>query len=129
MWSANSPESVGESVGGEPLCRGEVGGERARRDIGALLPRGDPGREIGAPVPRSERLPSNKRSSRQKRAIALGEALGVLGTSGTKAKASALKGLSSETSKCGVDHTGARSTMLTPSCMVTERRAHQQTLG
>jgi hypothetical protein len=61
-----------------------------------------------------DRLPSNKRSSRQKRAIVLGEALGEFGTSGTKASASALKGLcesrSGDESDCGIKS-------LTPSFM------------
>lgn len=109
---AKSAVSVGgEPVpSGDPLRRGEVvtGDPTGRRMHGALLPRGDPGREMGALE--GERLPSNKRSSRQKRAIAPGEALGVFGTSGTKANASALKGLSSEKSEYGIE-------ILTPSCM------------
>jgi|TARA_B110001469_G_scaffold93942_1_gene89757 hypothetical protein len=89
------PASVGGEpvLSGDPLRRGEVvtGEPTGRRMHGALLPRGDPGREISARE--GGRLPSNKRSSRQKRAIVDGEALGVFGTSGTRANASALKGL------------------------------------
>ena len=98
---AKSVESVPVLSGDAALRRGEfvTGEPTGRRMPGALPPRGDPVRE-------GDRLPSNKRSSRQKRATVLGDALGVFGTSGTKASASALKGLcesrSGDESDCGM---------------------------
>jgi len=98
---AKSVESVPVLSGDAALRRGEfvTGEPTGRRMPGALPPRGDPVRE-------GDRLPSNKRSSRQKRATVLGDALGVFGTSGTKASASALKGLcesrSGDESDCGI---------------------------
>ena len=109
---AKSVESVPVLSGDAALRRGEfvTGEPTGRRMPGALPPRGDPVREMGARE--GDRLPSNKRSSRQKRATVLGEALGVFGTSGTKASASALKGLcesrSGDESDCGMKSLMAR---------------------
>ena len=103
---AKSVESVPVLSGDAALRRGEfvTGEPTGRRMPGALPPRGDPVRDMGARE--GDRLPSNKRSSRQKRATVLGDALGVFGTSGTKASASALKGLcesrSGDESDCGI---------------------------
>jgi len=103
---AKSVESVPVLSGDAALRRGEfvTGEPTGRRMPGALPSRDDPVRDMGARE--GDRPPSNKRSSRQKRATVLGDALGVFGTSGTKASASALKGLcesrSGDESDCGI---------------------------